>query len=433
MADVSQTACLVNGLSDLSDPPKYAKVGMLGFEGSGKTATAAILAVGIKKHFNLPGPIAAHDTEDAVGYIAPYVREQTGQNVVGKKSRALGDALATIKAAVDGGVSVLIIDSVTHLWMKLCADFIVQRNEALLKAGKNVKGDSLTFDDQRFIKAQWARFSNLFLTAPIHIICCGRAGFSWDNEVNEETGKRELVKTGIKMKAEGEFGFESSLLVEMERVQVATGGGKLTGEIVHRALILKDRFMGGMTGQEATDPTFEFFKPFVSRLTGAHATVDLELQTNLAVDANGDAEWQRERRQRTIFAEEIAGWLETVFPGSGAQQKLAKQELVFEAFEAVKPGHGTRSWKQIEESTPSGILSKVLDAMKAKIAKVDAGVKGSQVTLGAQAAQAASDDLGRKLADQVGAGAKPKELPPTPPEALLPGAAKKGKKATVPA
>jgi hypothetical protein len=50
---------------------------------------------------------------------------------------------------------------------------------------------------------------------------CGRAGYEYDHEENEDGGK-DLIKIGTKMKAEGEFGFEPSLVIEMERLTPPT-------------------------------------------------------------------------------------------------------------------------------------------------------------------------------------------------------------------
>src|SRR6185503_10075486 len=101
--------------------------------------------------------------------------------------------------------------------------------------------------------------TDFYLNSKLHIIICGRAGFDYDYEENEETQRKELIKTGIKMKTEGEFGFEPSLLVEMEAVQnLAQGGGrgkknaapKAGVSVTRRAVVLKDRFSvidGAMT------------------------------------------------------------------------------------------------------------------------------------------------------------------------------------------
>jgi hypothetical protein len=79
---------------------------------------------------------------------------------------------------------------------------------------------STSFDspqaDANPIKTIWnSRWAGKFLNSPLHFVIAGRAGYESDIEENEETHKKELTKTGIKMKTEGEFGFEPSLLIQM--------------------------------------------------------------------------------------------------------------------------------------------------------------------------------------------------------------------------
>lgn len=61
----------------------------------------------------------------------------------------------------------------------------------------------------------WAQFTETFLNSKAHIILCGRAGNTSEYQEKEDGGKKELISTGTKMKAESEMGYEPSLLVEM--------------------------------------------------------------------------------------------------------------------------------------------------------------------------------------------------------------------------
>jgi hypothetical protein len=125
----------------------------------------------------------------------------------------------------------------------------------------------------------------------------------------------------------------------MERTQTPTGKGGFT---VHRtATVIGDRF-GVLDGKSATDPTFEFFLPHVQLLTpGAHAPVDTSIKTDTGVDEDGGDAWARERKTRTILAEEIQGELVAAFPGQTAAEKKHKATLLAEIFH-------TRSWTAVE-------------------------------------------------------------------------------------
>jgi hypothetical protein len=74
---------------------------------------------------------------------------------------------------------------------------------------------------------------------------------------------------------------------------------------------------------------------------------------------DGDSEWNRERRTRTILAEEIQGLLTAHVPGLGAADKQRKAALLFEVF-------NTRSWTAVE-NLPSQTLRHGLAVLREKL------------------------------------------------------------------
>lgn len=340
-------------LGTLGEGQGFLKAGFLGFQKSGKTWTSMLLAIGVRQQFGLTGPIAMYDTEGGSEYIAPKVLEATGQRLVGLKSRAFGDLCTMAEECIAAGVSVLIADSMTHVWRELCDAYLQQVNDQ--RKARNYKPrQKLEFQDWAHVKGVWSRWTDFYINSPLHIIICGRAGYEYDMEKNEETGRTELVKTGIKMKTEGEFGFEPSLLVEMERVQTPDGdGGFVLGR---QATILGDRF-GTIDGKTMVNPTYAFFKPHIDLLTpGAHSTVNVAVSTATGVDETGDTDWQREKKARTILCEEIQGAITASYPGQTAAEKKAKGDLLFQVFE-------TRSWTAVE-NLPSERLRAGLEAIR---------------------------------------------------------------------
>jgi hypothetical protein len=343
-------------LTTLGTGQGYLKAGFLGFSASGKTRTAVELAAGTRKWFGLDGPLAMFDTEGGSEYIAPLVRERTGRDLVGVRSRAFDDLMQMTTECQAAGVAVLIVDSITHVWQEASDARLKQVNDALRSRRLPLR-TRLEFQDLGPLKALWGRWTDLYLNAPMHIIVCGRAGFMWDFEKNEETQKKELVKTGIKMKVESEFAFEPSLLVEMDREQIPDGAGGF--RLQRRATVIKDRF-GVIDGQSALDPGFDFFQPHVALLTPlAHAPVDTSVKSDLGVDETGDDRWTRERKLRTILAEEIQSELVAAYPGQDGKSKQRKIALIKEAL-------GTGSWTQVE-NLPSDTLRAGLAAIRVAI------------------------------------------------------------------
>jgi hypothetical protein len=355
-------------LQTLGTGQGYLKAGFLGFPKSGKTWTAMLLAAGTRDFFKLDGPIAMFDTEGGAEYVAPEIRKRTDRDLIGTRSRALDDLIAMTRECEAAGVSVLIADSMTHVWRETCDSYLKQLNDRNARTNRSPQM-RLEFQDWNPIKAKWGIWTDLYLNSRLHIVICGRAGYDWDFEENESTGKKELVKTGVKMKTEGEFGFEPSLLVEMERVQ-AREGSKLTKEWTHRATVLGDRF-DAIDGQSCEDPTFEFFRTHVERLTpGAHAPVNTETKSDYGITDDGADNFTRERKARVILCEKIQAALVERWPGQSTAEKKAKVAALKDAF-------GTASWTEVETRIKS-------DELKAGLARIESTPAPDAVEKGAE-------------------------------------------------
>jgi len=317
----------------------YLKAGFLGFPKSGKTYTAALLGCEVRKRFNLSEPIAIFDTEAGGEYVVPMIRKATGKPPVGKRSRSMSDLLSVARECEGGAASVLIVDSITHCWREVCEAYLKQMNDVRSAQGRPIR-TRLEFPDWQNIKSRWAVWTDFYLNSRLHIIICGRAGYEWNFEEVDDSGKRELVKTGVKMKVESEFGFEPSLLVEMERVQVPSEG-KDRFTFTHRARVLGDRF-GVMDAAICDNPTGQFFAPHYDLLvSGASNVVDTSLKTDMGIDDSGDAKFQVEKRQKTTLLEEIQGEIVKAFPGQSAAEKKNKVVVLETIF-------GTKSWTAVE-------------------------------------------------------------------------------------
>lgn len=314
-------------LTKLGTGQGYLKAGFLGFQASGKTFSASILAIGLRKYAKLDGPIAMFDTEGGSEYIAERVKKETGQELLGVKSQSFQDLLDMSRECLKANVSILIVDSVTHVWRELCDSYLDQVNE-MLKRRNMITRKKLEFQDWNPIKRKWAEWTTFYLNAPLHIIICGRAGFIYEMEKNEETNRKELVTTGVKMKTESEFGFEPSLLIEMERIQVPQRDGGF--KMLHHATVVKDRF-SVMDGAEMDDPGFDFFLPHISRLTpGANAPIDVTSHTPMQVDEAGADDFQRRKNRQQKAWEEVENGLMMIYPGAVGKDKQIKLTILSE-------------------------------------------------------------------------------------------------------
>lgn len=307
----------------------YLKGGLLGFAGSGKTHTAALIALGLVQQTGDKRPVAFFDTETGSDYLIPRFKE-AGVELLVAKTRSFADLLTFMQEA-EGQCSVAIIDSISHVWTELLEAYTKRLN----------RRNGLLFQDWGPIKTEWRGFTDLYLNTKLHVLLCGRAGYEYDFETNEG-GKKELIKTGTKMKAETEMGYEPSLLLEMERVGMDANRlveGKRSGW-VHRCYVLKDR-SDKMNGAVLDNPTYESFAPAIGflNLGGEHVGIDTERNSEGLFDS---PESLSERKREVLVLLELIPD-EFVERGLGGTSKQAK-ELQVKAF---KTCFGTSSWTAI--------------------------------------------------------------------------------------
>lgn len=313
----------------------YLKAGLLGFAGSGKTRTATELAIGMVGLMRERGlkeanrPVMFFDTETGADYVTHLIKN-AGIELETAKSRAFVDLVEATKEAQDRG-AFLIIDSITHVWREFCDAYKKKKNRAKLE-----------FQDWDTLKQEWNRFTEAYINASCHIALCGRAGYEYDMQENEDTQKKELQKVGVKMKAEGEMGYEPSLLLLMNtEMNMRT---KVQFRVAH---VLKDRFdvLDGkeLCNEDAHGPTFDLFLPHINLLNlgGAHLGVDTSRNSSELFAHDGSTKWKHEQQQKAIALDEVKEEIARKIPGQGAADKNAKSDLLFEAF-------GTRSWTKVE-------------------------------------------------------------------------------------
>lgn len=303
----------------------------MGFSGSGKTFTASRLAVGLHQHcvqrgvMDKDAPVFFLDTETGVDWIREHF-DEAGIKLLVDKTRAFTRLVPAVKE-VASQKAILVIDSITHFWRELTESYAKQKRRT-----------SLTFADWAWLKSQWGAFTDAFVNSTCHVVMCGRAGFEYDF-FEAEDGKKELEKTGIRMKAEGETGYEPSLLVLMEQHQEMERG--VVKGIYHTAHILKDR--GNVIhGQLFRNPSFVSFLPHIERLNlgGDHVGVDTsETSENLVPPTN--PEWKKREAEKEVVLDEIQCHLIKLYPGTKQSDKSAKMDLLEKHF-------GSRSWERIK-------------------------------------------------------------------------------------
>lgn len=324
--------------------PTHLKAGIFGFAGSGKTYTSAKIAIGLWKLLNKTTgynkPVFFVDSETGSSYVKKLF-DEAGVPVQGIKTRAFVTLMAAMREAAAGG-NILLIDSISHFWQEIMRAYLKKNNLTRLRLRDFVP-----------LKEEWSAFPTMYLNSPIHIIMAGRAGYDWGEEDDdEEEGKKKLVKTGTKMKAEGDLGYEPTLLIEMEHVHADSSIGST---FINRAFVIKDKF-DVLKGKHFDMPKFEDFAPHINMLAfgGQPPTIDVETSSaDMMVSHQGVA---RRLKERDILIEELLAEMPLRFNNRTDEGKKKGAEFLRGAF-------GTLSPKAIE-SMSNEKISEGLDKLK---------------------------------------------------------------------
>lgn len=318
----------------------FLKMALEGFAGDGKTFTATQVAIGLHKKIGSKKPIAILDTEAASKALLPLFKREGIQAVV-SEARSLSAVNQAIKWCESGNADILIIDSITHIWEEFLTAY---------KQSKRYNKTFLEFQDWGVIKPRWkAEFSTPFVKAKCHIIFTGRAAYEYDflEQVQGATGKvkKEIHKSGIKMKAEGETAFEPDILILMEKKKDLLGNVK---KIWREATILKDR-TNTIDGETIKNPSFEAFEPAINLLLdGVCKDIDADQPQDLFQHEDTDYIAQRKKREGLI--DEIEGCFSLMELGTGKEEKLYKAAILKAVFAVTS----TKSLENINLDTLEG-------------------------------------------------------------------------------
>jgi hypothetical protein len=290
----------------------FLKMAFEGFAGDGKTYTSVEVAIGIHKLIGSKKPIALFDTEKALKALKWRFDEEGIEAMVNDEQRSLASLNFAIKWCEEGNADILVIDSITHVWEEYLRAYMEEK-----------KRNRLEFQDWGVIKPKWKQeFSTPFVMANCHIIFTGRAGYEYETEIIKEEGKRdrkEIHKSGIKMKAENETAFEPDLLVLMEKKQEILTDEK---KIWREATIIKDRTTR-IDGKTFKNPTFDDFYPSVKVL------LDGVLREACGFDIPDtfqefESKFSELAKERDRMKAEIEGCFELMGLGTGAADKQVK-------------------------------------------------------------------------------------------------------------
>lgn len=319
-------------LKKASNTKPFLKMCFDGFSGAGKTFTMALIAIGLWGRIKSKKPIIMQDTETGHKFLVPMF-ENAGIDLEVIESRSLADTKKCMEICNRGYSDIYLLDSITHVWFEFLEAF---------KEEKRAKGrkfaNMITFADWGIIKPLWYKeFSRPYVFGQFHSLFCGRAGFTYEQQKNEDTGQKELVVTGVKMRAETETAFEPDITVFMERFEKILNVDKNERKVWRVATIQKGRDPE-IDGKTFVNPTYEDFLPAIEYLLSRpeHSELKESDTSSLFPDEKMD-DWQT---QKEILLEEIKSLLIKKYPSRSPKDIIAKEDLIERIF-------STRAWKKI--------------------------------------------------------------------------------------
>jgi hypothetical protein len=259
----------------------FAKIALYGKTGSGKTLTSLLWAEGLAA---LDGKrVAFIDTERGSEFYCLDIPERTVHPKAFDFDRLITRSLMETVEAVEEldpkVYSVLVIDSITHLWEAARAAY----------NGKLLPNGGIPLQAWQQIKKPYKRLMSLFLDGSFHAILCGREGV-----VMEQDEDGEMRVTGTKLKAEGETPHEPHVLGRMCPDRDEKGG------YITKVFFEKDR-SGILTGKEFLWPTYETIAPVVGYLCGSEqgrlGTTEEAAERDISAQQAAQEKVERERKE----------------------------------------------------------------------------------------------------------------------------------------
>lgn len=317
----------------------FVKIALTGFRGGGKSNTAAKVGIGLAKRIGSTKPIMVVDTELSWFFLVSEFLEAGLPEPLRRETTTFAD-LEQAMDFMDAGLSeVLIVDQTARFY----GDFEeAYKLRPTFMDPPRARKTHLEIEDRMVIIEEWRnRFAERFTRGLWHGILCGRAGYRWEKEKDEETGRRVSFHDGVKMKGGSEDENEPDLVALMEHEEVHAADFDQASGWVNRMTVVKDRSRK-LHGKSFDNPTYETFQPFIEVvLQNPSSARSLPYQrTGLSFQSD---ESRREYRQKCGWAvEDIEGVLQHAIPGQAAKDKQQRVDILFKVF-----GVHSDEWKSM--------------------------------------------------------------------------------------
>ena len=357
------------------------KGGLYGPTGSGKTTTAAILAVYLCQRLKKTDAYML-DSEGGGDYV-DSIFKQAGIKLKIIRTREFG-VLVTAFEQMGAQDDVILVDSITHFSEDVIKAYLAAKRRARME-----------LNDFNAVYGTWRMFSEPFMSSHLNAIVCGRMGSVYESVVNDE-GKTEMYRTDSKMKANDQFGHEPDFLLEMEQVlnadahralQAATtkpARAKIAQEIKRNstmnivATVRKDRtrlvmgqvftFIPVNDDARMTKAVQEAFKPVIDwhlHNKTQEGIVDTGATRALLAPTGNEFDWQEKKRRKEVALDEIKATLTKYFPSTTSPRHKQAMIRVSESVFKVK------SWTAIEQLALETLEAAVASSQESPVSPLE--------------------------------------------------------------
>ena len=256
-------------------------------QGRGKTLTALLWAEGLAARDKKR--IAFVDTELGSEFYAMDIPERAVHPAAFDFDRLVTRSIMETIEAVESidpvEHSVVVIDSITHLWEAAMAAY----------GGRRMSNGGIPIQAWGDIKKPYKKLMSLLVDGNFHAIINGREGVIMEKD---EDGDSEVI--GTKVKAEGETGYEPHILGRMLHTTDDHGHNNVVSVFFE-----KDR-SGILAGKTIAWPNYATIEPVVRYLTGSVQGTVGTPEVNAEKDAEAiETAAQVAEREKTAMFEQI--------------------------------------------------------------------------------------------------------------------------------
>lgn len=324
----------------------FVKASVYGPQGSGKTTLLAMLAIYLSKTYHNCAPVAWLASEKGIDFVLPFF-ESEGVPLLESRSRSFLDLRHAAANAKKAEACAVVVDSITHYWKELYTT-------GMQKNGRRM-------DKLQRIKEEWEPFAHEFQDSALHFLVSGRMGYRWEEyEIADQNGQiqKELTKEGTKIKAEGDFGHEPDLELEMASVEDpdllkferVRGRARRTfkSEVLHVATVKKSR-VWALNGKSFTwrdQPGYkpgyfkqvgECFKAHFESINigGRHHVTDHRPDSSVLFQQGSDQSFHELQIRREIAIQKWDATMELIAPGR-KEENIRRRLIIGEAITATR-------------------------------------------------------------------------------------------------